>query len=49
METCSQSGNRDLAEELLGYFVEQGKEKCFAACLFTGYNLIRADVALELA
>ncbi|KAJ7543092.1 hypothetical protein O6H91_09G024500 [Diphasiastrum complanatum] len=49
METCSQSGDRDLAEELLGYFVEQGKKECFAACLFTCYDLIRADVALELA
>ncbi|KAJ7546236.1 hypothetical protein O6H91_08G031500 [Diphasiastrum complanatum] len=49
METCSQSGDRDLAEELLGYFVEQGKKECFASCLFTCYDLIRADVALELA
>ncbi|KAJ8438732.1 hypothetical protein Cgig2_013778 [Carnegiea gigantea] len=43
METCSQSGDRELAEELLG------KKECFAACLFVCYNVIRPDVALELA
>ncbi|KAL5974984.1 hypothetical protein ACLOJK_031660 [Asimina triloba] len=49
METCSQSGERELAEELLVYFIEQGKRECFASCLFVCYDLIRADVALELA
>ncbi|CAM6119092.1 unnamed protein product [Calypogeia fissa] len=49
METTSQSGDRDLAEELLHYFVEQGKKECFASCLYTCYDLIRPDVALELA
>lgn len=49
METGSQSGDRELAEELLVYFVEQGKKECFASCLFICYDLIRPDVALELA
>ncbi|MBA0839753.1 hypothetical protein Goarm_005453, partial [Gossypium armourianum] len=49
METASQSGERELAEELLVYFIEQGKKECFASCLFVCYDLIRADVALELA
>lgn len=98
METCSQSGDRELAEELLTFFVDkvrsgcclflqitesfwecfwllmyfdpcmlaslsfwkfsnfccsycdaQGKKECFAACLYTCYDLIRADVAVELA
>jgi clathrin heavy chain len=49
METCSQSGDRDLAEELLTFFVDKGKKECFAACLYTCYDLIRADVAVELA
>jgi len=49
METSSQSGDRELAEELLVYFVDQGKKECFASCLFTCYDLIRPDVALELA
>ncbi|KHG02075.1 hypothetical protein F383_24120 [Gossypium arboreum] len=49
METASQSGDRELAEELLVYFIEQGKKECFASCLFVCYDLIRADVVLELA
>ncbi|XP_024023044.1 clathrin heavy chain 1 [Morus notabilis] len=49
METASQSGDRELAEELLVYFIEQGKKECFASCLFVCYDLIRVDVALELA
>lgn len=27
----------------------QGKKECFASCLFICYDLIRPDVALELA
>ncbi|GMN41274.1 hypothetical protein TIFTF001_010502 [Ficus carica] len=49
METASQSGDREFAEELLVYFIEQGKKECFASCLFVCYDLIRVDVALELA
>jgi clathrin heavy chain len=29
--------------------VDKGKKECFAACLYTCYDLIRADVAVELA
>ncbi|KOM39603.1 hypothetical protein LR48_Vigan03g298500 [Vigna angularis] len=49
METASQSGDRELAEELLVYFIDQGKKECFASCLFVCYDLIRADIAIELA
>ncbi|KAG5064119.1 hypothetical protein JHK85_005302 [Glycine max] len=49
METCSQSGDRELSEDLLVYFIEQGKKECFASCLFVCYDIIRPDVALELA
>jgi len=49
METTSDSGNADLAEQLLTYFVAQGNKECFAACLYTCYELIRADVVLEMA
>ncbi|CAN1259474.1 Clathrin heavy chain 2 [Linum perenne] len=49
METASQSGDRELAEELLVYFIEKGKKECFASCLFVCYDLVRADIALELA
>lgn len=30
-------------------FALQGKKECFASCLFICYDLIRPDVALELA
>ena len=48
METTAQSENRELAEELLRFFVEGGEKECFAALLFTCYDLIRPDVALEV-
>jgi len=49
METTSDSGNTEMAEQLLNFFVEKGNKECFAACLFTCYELIRPDVVLELA
>ena len=49
METASQSGDRELAEELLAYFIEEDKKECFAACLYTCYDLIRPDIAVEMA
>eukprot|EP00958_Prasinococcus_capsulatus_P003761 scaffold346_cov387-Prasinococcus_capsulatus_cf.AAC.4 len=49
METVAQSQDKELAEELLTFFVDQGNKECFTACLFTCYDLIRPDVAMELA
>merc|ERR1719491_2200115 len=49
METARDSGNSELAEQLLRYFVENDSKECFAACLYTCYDLIRPDIALELA
>eukprot|EP00271_Cylindrocystis_brebissonii_P014176 TRINITY_DN35436_c0_g1_i1.p1 TRINITY_DN35436_c0_g1~~TRINITY_DN35436_c0_g1_i1.p1 ORF type:complete len:1694 (-),score=426.59 TRINITY_DN35436_c0_g1_i1:500-5581(-) len=49
METASQSGDRELAEEMLFFFVEEENKTGFAACLYTCYDLIRPDVAVELA
>jgi len=49
METTFDSGSADLAEGLLRFFVDQGDKECFAACLYTCYDLVRPDVALELA
>ena len=31
------------------YFIESGEKECFAACLYTCYELLRPDVVLELA
>jgi clathrin heavy chain len=49
METARDSGSQEAAEILLRGFVEQGTKECFAACLYTCYDLLRPDVALELA
>jgi len=49
METASESKNQDLAEDLLYYFVNKNEKECFAACLYTCYELIRPDVVLETA
>merc|ERR1712217_174158 len=49
METAFDSDNADLAEGLLRFFCEIESKECFAACLYTCYDLIRPDVALELA
>ena len=31
------------------YFIEKGEKECFAACLYTCYDLLRPDVVLELS
>merc|ERR1711957_948300 len=49
METARESGAKDLCDELLKYFVDEGHKECFAACLYTCYDLITPDVAMELA
>lgn len=49
MDSAMASGNQDLAEGLLKYFVEKDMKECFTACLYTCYDLIRPDIALELA
>jgi len=49
METVAQSEDADLAEELLRFFIDENVPECFSACLYTCYDLVRPDVALELA
>mmetsp|Transcript_60475 Transcript_60475/g.187310 ORF Transcript_60475/g.187310 Transcript_60475/m.187310 type:complete len:1025 (-) Transcript_60475:91-3165(-) len=49
METAAASGIVDHAEGLLRFFSEGEDKECFAACLYTCYELIRPDVAMELA
>lgn len=39
----------ELVEQLLRFFVEVEAKECFAACLFTCFELARPDVVLELA
>ncbi|KAK9455049.1 hypothetical protein V1511DRAFT_510868 [Dipodascopsis uninucleata] len=48
IETAATSGKSEVAEELLRYFVEVGNKECYAAMLYTCYELIREDVVAEL-
>lgn len=49
METARESGNPELVEQLLRFFVDSDMSDCFCACLYTCYDYVRPDVALELA
>eukprot|EP00043_Microstomoeca_roanoka_P006604 m.64179 g.64179 ORF g.64179 m.64179 type:complete len:1667 (-) comp13482_c1_seq1:229-5229(-) len=49
MQYAADSRETNNALALLNYFVEIENKECFAACLFTCYDLIKPDVALELA
>jgi len=49
METCAQSKDSNLASDLLRFFVDKGEKECFAAMLFTCYELLKPDVVLEVA
>merc|ERR1712157_333715 len=54
METAALSQDSNLAEDLLCFFVENIEKNacpksCFAACLFTCFELTRPDVVLELS
>ena len=46
---AAESKEAELAEALLQWFLEEGRRECFAACLFTSYDLLRPDVVLETA
>ena len=48
-ETAADSKDQELAESIVYFFVENNQPECFAASLFTCYELIRPDVVLELA
>ncbi|KAG1241064.1 hypothetical protein G6F68_017053 [Rhizopus microsporus] len=49
METAAESKDREVAEELLQYFIEVGKRECFASMLYTCYDLMRPDFVMELS
>ena len=49
IDTAAESGDKDLAEEVLRFFVSVQDKACFAATLYTCYDLIKPDVAMELA
>merc|ERR1719191_1126504 len=49
METARDSGNQELAEELVNFFLDSKDKECFGALLYTCYDLVRPDVVLGLA
>lgn len=49
IDTAAESTDADIVEELLRFFVSVNDKACFAATLHTCYDLIRPDIALELA
>jgi clathrin heavy chain len=49
IDTAAESRDQDIAEGLLGYFVEEGDKECFAATLYTCYDLVRPDVVMEIS
>uniref|UniRef100_A0A3B4DJ17 Clathrin heavy chain n=1 Tax=Pygocentrus nattereri TaxID=42514 RepID=A0A3B4DJ17_PYGNA len=49
MQYAAESKESEHAEALLRWFLEEGRRECFAACLFSSYDLLAPDVVLELA
>lgn len=49
IETVSESRDMHLTEELLRFFMETGEKELFASMLYTCYELIKPDVAMEVA
>jgi clathrin heavy chain len=49
IDTTADSQDPVLAEELLRFFVDEDDKACFSATLYSCYDLISPDVAIELA
>lgn len=49
METVSKSKDPALAEDLMRFIMEMEDKELFASLLYTCYELIKPDVALEIA
>lgn len=49
METVAESKDKALAEDLMRFIMEMEDKELFAAMLYTCYELIQPDVALEVA
>lgn len=49
IDTAAESNDAELTEDLLRFFVTVQDRACFSATMYTCYDLIRPDVAVELA
>lgn len=49
IETAQESDNQKIVEELLKFFVEKKEKEFFAATLYTCYQYVKPDLALEYA
>lgn len=49
IDTAAESKDSDICEELLRFFVANKDKACFTATLYSCYDLVRPDVAVELA
>jgi len=49
MATAAASGDPEVVDSLLRYFISEKLYECFAACLYTCYDLVKPDVAMELS
>merc|ERR1712070_879082 len=49
IDTAAESQDSDIATDLLRFFVNLQDKECFCATLYTCYDLISPDVAMELA
>jgi clathrin heavy chain len=50
MQTARDSGNTELCQDLVKFFIEDKSDKeCFTACLYTCYDLLKPDFVMELA
>jgi clathrin heavy chain len=49
IETALESTTPQLCEDLIRFFAANGDKECFCACLYTCYEYIKPDIAMELA
>lgn len=49
IETARESGNLELIEGLLQFFIEKGEKEFFTVCLYTCYEYLKPDFVLELS
>lgn len=49
IETAQEADNQKIVEELLKFFVERKEKEYFAATLYTCYEYVKPDLALEYA